>query len=68
MKAQVGSLASRIAANQDEMKEETKFGQPEMKATVSAILQKMKSLREETKAYLEKREAIPEEMSVAEYP
>jgi hypothetical protein len=40
MKALVGSLASRIITNQEEMKEEIKFGQVEMKAPVSAILQK----------------------------
>jgi hypothetical protein len=40
-----------------------------MKATGSAVLRKMKSLQEETKAYPEKREANPEEMkSVAEHP
>jgi hypothetical protein len=39
MKALVSFLASRIIANEEDMK----FGQAEMKATVSAILQKMKS-------------------------
>jgi hypothetical protein len=41
-----------------------KTGQAEMKATVSAILQEMKSWQEEMKACTEKRDAIPEEGSV----
>jgi hypothetical protein len=45
-----------------------KIGQVEMKATVSAIIQEMRSWREETKAYPEKQEANPEEMkSIAEH-
>jgi hypothetical protein len=43
MKAQVGSLTSWIDANQEEMKDEIKFGQAEMAAAVRAISQKMKS-------------------------
>jgi hypothetical protein len=62
MKAQVGSSAYQIDANHKEMKEEMKSGQAEMKATVSAILQKMKSWREGTKACLEKMDANPEEL------
>jgi hypothetical protein len=42
MKAQVGSV-SRIDANQEKKKEEIKTGQAEIKAAVSAILQKMNS-------------------------
>jgi hypothetical protein len=59
MKTQVGSLVSRFDANQEKKKEEMKTGQVERIATVSAILQKMNSWREETKAHLEKREANP---------
>jgi hypothetical protein len=43
--AQVGSLTSWIDANHEDMKEEIKYGQVETKATVSTILQKMRSWR-----------------------
>jgi hypothetical protein len=62
MNVEVRSLASRIDANQEEMKEEIKSGQAEIKATVSAILQKMTSWWEETKACLQKMGAYPEKM------
>jgi hypothetical protein len=45
-----------------------KTGQAEMKATVSAIVQEMKSWWEKTKAYPEKWDANPEEMkSIVEH-
>jgi hypothetical protein len=57
MKALVGSLASWINANQEEMT-----------ATVSTNLQKMKFWLEEMKAYPEKQEANPEGMkSIVEH-
>jgi seryl-tRNA synthetase len=63
------TIQGKNDANQEEMKEEIKSGEAEMKATVNAILQKMKSWREETKAYTEKQEANPEGMrSAAEHP
>jgi hypothetical protein len=46
------------------MKEEMKTYQAEMKATVSVILQEMKSQTEETKDRPEKRKAIAEELEV----
>jgi hypothetical protein len=46
------------------MKEEMKTGQVEMKATLSAILQQMKSWQEAAKAYPEKWVTIPEEIEV----
>jgi hypothetical protein len=42
-------LGEKLWASKEELKEEMKTGQEEMKATVSVILQAMKSRREETR-------------------
>jgi hypothetical protein len=42
-------LGQKLWASKEEIKEEMKTGHKEMKATVSIILQEMKSRREETR-------------------